>query len=190
MVVAAVAGPDDDFDLLRAWRSGDSRAGNALVQRHFHRVYRFFRSKVDGDVEDLVQRTFLGCTEAIEGFRGESAFRTFLLGIARFQLLRFYRDRVRRGSRAVCDVSVAELVGASTPSHALSNAQEHRILLGALRRLSLDLQTTVELFYWERLPIADIAQILEVPAGTIKSRLARARDLLRKHVAELAQAEQ
>ena len=48
----------------------------------------------------------------------------------------------------------------------------------ALRRLPLDLQITIELFYWQELPIADIAAVLEIPVGTVKSRVSRARHAL------------
>jgi RNA polymerase sigma-70 factor (ECF subfamily) len=55
---------DDDPQLLAAWCAGDKQAGAALVERHFASIYRFFRNKVAGEVDDLVQRTFMSCLEA------------------------------------------------------------------------------------------------------------------------------
>ena len=76
--------------------------------------------------------------------------------------------------------------GAGSPSEHVALREEQRLLLAALRRLPLDLQITLELYYWEHLPVADIAAVLGVPDGTVKSRLARARDGLRRRIAELA----
>ena len=56
--------PDDDIELLRRWRGGDARAGEALFERYFERIYVFFCGRMDDGVEDMVQRTFLGCVEA------------------------------------------------------------------------------------------------------------------------------
>ncbi len=180
-----------DFELLHAWRGGDTRAGNELVERHFRCVYRFFRSKVDMQLDDLVQRTFLACLEAVDGFRRESAFRTFVLGIARYQLLRHYEADARARGRDAAELSVQQLAERSPNAvSAIARGQEHRILLAALRMLPLDLQVTVELYYWERMPLVDIAGVLQIPEGTVKSRLARARDRLRDHVESLARAAQ
>ncbi|MBX7080833.1 MAG: sigma-70 family RNA polymerase sigma factor [Nannocystaceae bacterium] len=175
---------DDDLALLQRWRTGERDAGNELVRRHFRTVYRFFRSKLDGDVEDLVQRTFVTCAKV--EFRGQSRFTTFLLGIARNLLLQHLRDVKRRPQPE--SLSVAELRDPASPSRQILLQQRQQLLMTALQRLSLDLQTTVELYYWEQLTLPEIATVLEVPVGTIKSRLARARDLLRRHLAELTGA--
>jgi RNA polymerase sigma-70 factor (ECF subfamily) len=174
-----------DVELLAAWAEGASEAADALLRRYFDVVFRFFSTKLDRGLEDLVQRTFLACLEARQRFRGDSSFSTFLLGIARHQLLRVYREH-HRESKMIdpAQVSVRDLTG--TPSAVLAGAQEQRILLAGLRAIPLDLQIALELHYWEELPIADIAEILELPPGTVKSRLFRARTLLRERIAELA----
>ena len=64
----------------------------------------------------------------------------------------------------------------------LAKREEDRILLAALRRLPLDLQVTIELYYWEGLSYAELAELLEVHRETIKSRLRRAKDLLRTEI--------
>jgi RNA polymerase sigma-70 factor (ECF subfamily) len=175
----------DDVALLRAWREGDADAGNELFRRHFRSVLRFLRTKVDGDLEDLIQRTFLGCVEARERFREHAKFRTFLLSIARNQVLLHYRERARGHGRRVCELSVRELGGVTSPTGVLARREEERILLQALRRLPLDQQITLELYYWEELPVADIAEVLDVAPGTVKSRLGRAREALRTAIGDL-----
>jgi RNA polymerase sigma factor (sigma-70 family) len=183
---------DSDRALLLAWRSGDEEAGNALVQRHFPVVFRFFRSKLEEGVEDLAQRTFLGCVESADAYRGEAPFRAYVLGIARRQLLVHLRAKYR--NEALFDPatqSVQDFASPSgrSPSAVIAARDEERLLVAALRRLPVDFQIAVELFYWEELPLDEIAQVLEVALGTVKSRLGRARDMLRRHVAELAAQE-
>jgi RNA polymerase sigma-70 factor (ECF subfamily) len=173
---------DSDFDLLRAWRGGDDAAGNRLVRRHFDRVYGFFESKVSQGADELTQRTFLGCVEARQRIREGSSFRAYLFGIARKQLLRRY-DELRRDGRLDAYESGAG-AGASegSPSRVVAKQEEQKVLVRALRRLPLDLQIAIELFYWQELPIADIAAVLEIPPGTVKSRLHRAKEQLRAEI--------
>jgi RNA polymerase sigma-70 factor (ECF subfamily) len=181
---------EDDLELLVAWRQGDAEAGNQLVRRHFRTVHRFFRSKVPDAVDDLIQRTFLGCLEAVDRFEARSSFRNYLLGIARNQLLLFFRERAQTGRIFDPDEhSVHKFGGSQSPSVHLALREEQRLLLEGLRRLPLDLQIALELHYWERMPVADIAAVLQIPTGTVKSRLARARDVLRTRIAELTAAD-
>lgn len=177
-----------DFDLLGAWRGGDAAAGNRLLRRHFKAVHRFFRNKIDGDIDDLIQRTFLGLVEALPRFREHAQFKTFLLAVARNQLLLHFRERARDKARDAEDVSVHDLGVSAAPSGFLALREEQQLLLTALRRLPLALQMTVELFYWEKLGVDDVGLVLDIPAGTVKSRLARARDGLRQILEQLAAA--
>jgi RNA polymerase sigma factor (sigma-70 family) len=179
---------ENDYELLAAWRAGDAAAGNRLLRRHFQSVHRFFRNKLDGDIDDLIQRTFLGLVEALPRFQERAQFKTFLLAVARNQLLLHFREQARDKQRDAEDVSVHDLGVSAAPSGFLALRDEQRLLLTALRRLPLALQTTVELFYWERMGVDEIGLVLEIPAGTVKSRLARARDGLRQTLQELAAA--
>jgi len=167
-----------DAELLQAWRGGDNNAGNELVRRHFMSVYRFFANKVNEDLDDLIQRTFLACVEGRDRVREDSSLRAYILGIARNQLLMHVRRRHRMERPFAPDeMTVAEMTG--SPSRVMAERDEEKLLLAALREIPLDLQTIVELYYWEELSVAQMAEILEIPAGTVKSRLYRARDALR-----------
>jgi RNA polymerase sigma-70 factor (ECF subfamily) len=170
----------DDFALLQAWRNGDMGAGQALVRHHTPTLHRFFASKAPNALEDLIQATFLACVEVQAQFRGSSTFRTYLLGIARNLLLKHYRKQLR-GQRALALERVCADQVSGSVSLSAAVRQEVRLLLGGLRRIPIDQQIAVELFYWEGLGIAEIAEVLDVAEGTIKSRLARARAQL-KHV--------
>lgn len=175
-----------DHELLERWRAGDRAAGDALFERHFKGLFRFFRSKVeDTAAEDLTQATFLACVAGRESFRAESSVRTYLFAIARKQLLMHFRKRTRSDRVLVLDsVSVAEL-GAS-PSEKLGASEEQRLLLSALRRIPVDFQIAIELYYWEGLAVAELAEVLEIPEGTVRSRLSRARERLGTVMAEIA----
>jgi RNA polymerase sigma factor (sigma-70 family) len=166
-----------DLELLGRWRAGDEEAGNALVVRHFQSVYRFFRRKTDEGADDLTQKTFLACVEGRDRVRNEAGFRAFVLGVARNVYLREVRSRGRL-DRRLERVAGEPVRTHTSPSQAAARHEEHRVLLTALRTLPLDMQITIELHYWEQLGVKEIATVLDVPAGTVKWRLFRARQLL------------
>lgn len=178
-----------DHELLAAWREGDRQAGGQLLDRHFSTLRRFFKNKVGDDYEELVQRTMAGCVEGYAQYRGEGHFRSYLLGIAcnvlRTHLRRRYRDdRIDFASSSVADL------GQPGPSTVAQLKREKQILLVALRRLPLDDQIMLELQYWEQLSSGQISEVLDVPAATVRTRIRRARQLLRGHVEELARSPQ
>lgn len=169
----------DDAQLLAQWRAGDRAAGELLVERHFRVVHGFLRDKLDTSaLDDVVQRTFMACVEHHEKFRGEGSMRAWLLGIARNQLLMHYRglDAWARARDRFEALAVDDLV--TSPSRVVAQREEQTLLLRALRRIPLESQLVLELFYWEGLDHAEVAQVLEVAVGTVKSRLHRARERL------------
>jgi len=175
-----------DAELFREWANGDARAGATLFERHFTAIERFFRHKLVGEdpADDLVQQTFLGVLEARSRFRGEASFRTFLFAVARNVLGKYLRTKSRDARRFDPSLhSVADL--GPSPSTALAVAQAAELLLDALRSLPVDSQTVLELFYWENMRSIEIAQVLEVPLGTAKTRLRTARLQLAAHLRTL-----
>jgi len=168
-----------DLELLEAWRGGDARAGGLLFRRYFAQLSRFFRNKADLGVEDLIQNTFLACVAGRDRFRETSSFRSYLFAIARHHLYAHYRQQRRTAD--FTQTSVVDL-GAS-PSGPLSRRQETAALLRALRSIPLEFQIVLELTYWEGMKGPEIAEILGVPANTVRGRLARARARLREALA-------
>ncbi|PRP91751.1 ECF RNA polymerase sigma-E factor [Enhygromyxa salina] len=180
---------NDDLQLLEAWREGDKIAGNALVRRHFSSVFRFFRSKLDDGVEDLTQQALLALLEARVNQRAHSNFRAYLFGIARRQLITHLRGRHRANKVfSPLDTSIHEFGGDSQASltSLVAAHREQRLLIAALRSIPLDFQIVVELYYWEQLKVAEIAEVMDVAPGTVKSRLSRARDMLERRIEGLA----
>lgn len=169
---------EEDVRLLRAWHGGDRNAGQILIRRYHEPITRFFRTKAFQQTDDLVQRTFLSLAESHGRFSGQASFRAFLFGIARNVLFEFYRSQKKHGGAP--DFAVQSLVdlapGVSTQAAARS---EMRVLLQALQRIPADLQGLLELHYWEGLSVEELGAVFEVAPGTIKSRMHRARGLLK-----------
>jgi RNA polymerase sigma-70 factor (ECF subfamily) len=182
--------PENDSALLHAWQDGDQAAGTALVRKHFPLIYRFFRGKLDQDIDGLVERTFLACRESGERYRDAPSMRAYLLGIARNHLLScvhvYTQARVWRAAEAAPS-SAGPLPLRPEPERAperpMERPPERARLLAALRALPVDLQIAVELYYWEDLATDEVASVLDVPPGTVKSHLARARSEIQAHLA-------
>lgn len=174
---------DPDLDLLTRWRAGDNTAGSALVKRHFATLLRFFSNKARGQEEDLIQQTFMACVEAKNGFRGDSSFRAYLFGLARFQLLTHYRKRYRHP--ALEPVTTSLQAPGTSPTGALARREERQLLDLALQSVPTDQQIVLELFYWEGLSAPEIAQVLSIPENTVYSRVRRAKRHVRDALAAM-----
>nr|WP_255216380.1 RNA polymerase sigma factor [Pseudenhygromyxa sp. WMMC2535] len=174
--------------MLLAWREGDKHAGRELFERHYAAVDRFFRNKVGEECGDLTQRTFLGALESVEAdrYRNQNSFRSWLFAIAYRQLCKHYRTRATMDKRFDPAVSSVQDLD-PTPSTMLGRSEEERLLLAGLRQLPMDLQVALELHYWEQLSDAQIAKVLDVPLGTIKSRIRRGRLLLAESIVAAAE---
>ncbi len=176
-----------DHEQVLAWKNGDRAAGSRLIRRHLASLHRFFVNKVDGqaDVEELVQRTFTACAEGIEAFRAEASFRTWMFAIARNVLGLWIRAR----QRVQIDLDAVSIVDLGAgPSSVLAAAREHRLLLQALRRIPLESQTLLELYYWERLSAAKLGEVFDVAEGTIRGRIRAAKLDLRAALDTLARS--
>jgi len=179
--------PELDFDLLDRWRGGDKAAGQALFARHFDSLCGFFATKCH-DADELVQRTLLACVRSQQQFRKEASFRTYLFTLARHELYHQLRRSRRDGERLDFSVtSVAELV--TTPATQLARHAEHRKVVEVLRELPVEQQTLLELYYWEEMQVADLAEVFETTPNAIRIRLHRARRDLRERFEALGDRE-
>lgn len=174
-----------DEVLLDAWRTGDQSAGNDLLKRHFQALYRFFRNKAEDATDDLVQATMLASLRGRDQFRNSSSFRTYLFAIARHELFRYLRTK--RRSPLVMDGETSSIWDIDpTPTQIQAARQEQQLLLSALRRIPVNLQIALELHYWESLTTAELAEVLQIPQGTVKSRLRRGREALDRELRALS----
>lgn len=175
-----------DSDLFEAWQRGDRRAGAQLFERHYDAIARFFHNKVSRDADDLIQRTFLRCVETHGRIRKPASFRYYLFGVARNVLLEFLEEKSRRQRREAPNFLTSSIEDiAPSPSTALARAREEQLILGALRRLPLEHQIVLELYFWEELRARELAEVLEMPEGTVRTRLRRAKQLFEAEIARL-----
>lgn len=167
-----------DEALLERWRAGDGAAGEALFRRYYPSIERFFGSKVTTATADLAQETFVACVEARTRIREGQRFRSYLFAVAYNVLCGHLRRRYKKVITVDIDqVSMRDL--SPSPSTLIGARGRDRLLLEALRTLSLEHQVILELHYWESLGTREIADVLDLPSGTVKSRLIRARRGLR-----------
>jgi RNA polymerase sigma factor (sigma-70 family) len=180
----ATAQDQEDAAHLQAWRAGDVAAGQALFARYYEPVARFFHNKVGDRSQDLIQRTFLACVEGASRFRGDGSFRSYVFAVAYRQLCRHYRDHA--GDRVDLE-SMSSMALDASLSGMIVAREELRLFLAGLREIPLELQVVLELHYWEQCSVLEMAAALEIPEGTVKSRLRRGREQLRAAIERLAE---
>ncbi|MEU4158116.1 sigma-70 family RNA polymerase sigma factor [Actinoplanes sp. NPDC026670] len=164
---------DETTALALAARDGDRAAQAAFVRATQAEVWRFTAALVDpGVADDLTQETFLRAFRALHSFEGRSSVRTWLLGIARRACADHLRSVVRR-RRLDARLAAQAVVESPSPdpAHRLSSND-------LLSRLSEDRRTAFLLTQVLGLSYAEAAEVESVPVGTIRSRVARARDEL------------
>jgi RNA polymerase sigma-70 factor (ECF subfamily) len=186
---------DLDSTLVERCLSGDDAAWEQLVRQHTRRVYGLcyrFTGK-DSEAQDLTQDVFLRVFRALSGFRStEGSFATWLTRLTRNLLIDHYR---RTRNERVTDSIEEQLprveegfVSVSRPDAALAGREASELLQGALSRLSPELRETIILRDLQEMEYREIAQILGIPEGTVKSRLNRGRAelarLLKRHVGQ------
>lgn len=176
-----LVGTMTESELVEAWRDGDAAAGRALFARYFDRLHRFFSSKVSRGVDDLIQDTLLACVEGRSSLQRPEAFKTFLFGVARRRLYRKWRDE-HRGANAI-DFGLTSVTDLGmTPSGEAAQRERHQHVAAAMQRIPMELQIALELFYWEDMSAAEVAKVLDLPEGTVRSRLRRGRSLLEQQL--------
>ena len=183
-----VSEESSDIELLEAWRDGDRRAGNLLLRRHFPCVRTYFVNKLPSEHEDLVQETFARLVHARDRYRGEASFKTFLFRIARYVLAEHLRKRYRRGQQIEPASQAIAYLTDRRPSSVIAERETHRLLLDALRQVSLEDQDLLELYYWQDLTAREVGSLFELVESTIRSRIRAALERLRRAYLELGSA--
>ena len=176
----------DDQRLIAESLQGDTAAFGLLVRRYQERLYHSVYRLVDNaeDAQDVVQDAFLNAYQSLDGFKGDSLFFTWLYRIAvntaislkRKQRITVRMDRGRNGEPALEPLDPS---AESRPSHALEQAEEGQRVHEALSRLSPEHRAVLVMKDMEGQKYETMAEILQVPIGTIRSRLHRARLELR-----------
>lgn len=171
------AAEPSDPELVERARDGDREAFGFLYRRHQAQVYRFARAMTGSSplAEDIVQEVFLALLKDLDRYDvNRAALRTYLFGIAR-NLSRYKL----RGLRRLLPLDDAdESAGFDDPAAALSAGDETRHLRRCVRGLPARYREVIVLCDLHELDYADTAVVLNVPIGTVRSRLHRGRQLL------------
>jgi RNA polymerase sigma-70 factor (ECF subfamily) len=182
----AVEGPRQlDTGTVELARKGDTRAFSQLVRVYQDRVYGLCLALGGSDAEDLAQETFVRVHKAIARFDpgGPARLSTWILTIAR----RLCQDRAK-GARVRSETllqSLPELPEEGlSPEERLAQARTRERLIAAIAELPEEQRSVVALRAWEGLDYDDIAAVEQIPVGTVRSRLSRAREALRKAIEE------
>lgn len=183
---------DPDADLVRRWQGGDERAFEELITRHETRVYRLLYRMMGNreDAEDLTQETFLSLHRHGHRFRAESRFSTFIYRVAANAALNRRRS-LGRGRARMERLKARQAAGDHLPSSprdpedSTLGAELSDHVREALDELSPSLRMPVLLYDIEGLAYGEIARVLGIAEGTVKSRIHRARQALRERLKEL-----
>ena len=169
----------DDAELLRRIGRGDEAAFSALLERHGAYLYGVARALTSNaaDADDLVQETFIGVLNG--RFRGEASVRTWMVRILINRAAMLRRTRARRGGDAKEIAAEQETLESRRPNET-AGVEAKLDLTAMLGALSPEHREVIVLRELEGLRYQEIADALDVPRGTVESRLHRAREELRR----------
>lgn len=186
--------PGADLAIVRRVQNGDSAAFNLLVRKYQHKVANLVARYVydAGEIEDIAQEVFVKAYRAIGGFRGDSAFYTWLYRIAINTAKNHLVAQSRRPPNTDVEAQEAELTEAGynlretgTPESNLLSRELAQRVAAAIRQLPEELRTAITLREFEGLSYEEIATVMECPIGTVRSRIFRAREAIDKEIAPL-----
>ena len=193
-----IKGEATDQQLVVRVQEGDKRAFDLLVLKYQHKVHaivgRFVRDT--DEVADVVQEAFIKAYRALPKFRGESQFYTWLYRIAVNTAKNYLVSRSRRPPGSDVDIDDAEYYSGSeylkdlgTPENQLFRDELESVIVKAIDELPEDIRTAVTLREYEGLSYEEIAEIMECPVGTVRSRIFRARESIDAVVGKLINTE-
>ena len=193
-----IKGEATDQQLVVKVQKGDKRAFDLLVLKYQHKVHAIVgRCVRDTDeVADVVQEAFIKAYRALSKFRGESQFYTWLYRIAVNTAKNYLVSRSRRPPGSDVDIDDAEYYSGSeylkdlgTPENQLFRDELESVIVKSIAELPEDLRTAVTLREYEGLSYEEIAEIMECPVGTVRSRIFRARESIDAVVGKLINTE-
>ena len=176
-----------DRELVERVQKGEKGAFDILVLKYQHKIVRQISRYVRdfSEAQDVAQEVFLKAYRALPGFRGESAFYTWLYRIADNTAKNYLVAQKRRPPGSGADLGDAEqqamdsaLVVIATPEHLLLRDEIEKTVFDTIEQLPEDLRTAITLRELEGLSYEEIAQAMGCPVGTVRSRIFRAREAI------------
>lgn len=194
--MTAPLAPDVDQQLVERVQKGDKRAFDLLVIKYQHKVMAVISRLIrdPAEAQDVAQEAFIKAYRALPGFRGDSAFYTWIYRIAINTAKNYLVARNRRPPASDLDVEDAEFYPGNDAIHEM-NTPERNLLRDELQAtieqafqdLPTDLRTAVSLRELEGLSYEEIAEVMECPVGTVRSRIFRAREAIDKRIKPLVE---
>ena len=184
-----------DEELIARARAGDEPCFEEFVRRHMAAVHRWMvRAVGEEDADDMTQDVFLRAYRGLPRFREQAPPRAWLAAIADNAIKNRYRSRSRFrrifATHPEPDALAGRASAGASPEDEASSGEERESVLGALRKLPLEYRLPVVLRDLEEWSYEEIAVSLELPIGTVKSRIARGRGQLRSILAPLISKEE
>jgi len=176
-----------DQKLVARVQRGDKAAFDLLVRKYQHKVAKLVSRYVRDrrEVEDVTQEALIKAYRAIGGFRGESAFYTWLYRIAVNTAKNYLESMGRRPPGSDVEVEGAELIESgdglrdqATPERQMLTDEIASTVHRVIENLPADLRTAITLRELEGLSYEEIAQVMDCPIGTVRSRIFRAREAI------------
>jgi RNA polymerase sigma-70 factor (ECF subfamily) len=177
---------NSDQQLAARIRSGDGEALAQLVERYHGPLVGYLYRMTGGQAalaDDLCQETFVRVLKGITGYRGGSSVKTWLYSIATNLARDYFRSASTRRDRPLMDVE--RLPDDGDLEHTVIDAQDAVLIVRALAELPEHQRETIVLRFYQDLSLADIAEVLNVPTGTVKSRLSLGLQRLKNSFREL-----
>ena len=183
-----------DNQLVERTQAGDARAFDELVVRFSPRLYGLIYNMTSSheDTNDLLQEVFAKAYRSIRGFQGKSSFYTWMHTIAVNMTINFLKKRNRRKTMSLDDVDNGilndpDFIAATSngdPSHSANLGELQKKLNESMLKLSHEHRAVVTMFDIQGMPHAEIAKILKISEGTVRSRLFYAHKQLQNHLQE------
>ena len=178
-----------DREMIARCKKGDREAFNKLMETYQKQVFNISYGMLSDyeDASDAAQEVFVKVWRSIAGFKGEASFKTWLYRICANVCNDILRKRQRRGMTVSLDddSSAAELLSElPTPEDSLEVNERQRLVRRAIDSLSNEFITVIVLSELQQLSYEEVANVLKIPTGTVKSRLNRARNALRKKLSD------
>lgn len=172
---------------MRRVQQGDKAAFDLLVIKYQHRIVHLVNRYVKdpSEAQDVAQDSFIKAYKALGDFRGDSAFYTWLYRIAINTAKNYLLSRSRRHSDYEVDMQDAEqienapqLKDIETPEHQLMNEQIIAVIKSAIEKLPEEMRIAITLREFEGMSYEEIAEAMDCPIGTVRSRIFRAREAI------------
>jgi RNA polymerase sigma-70 factor (ECF subfamily) len=176
----------DEFDVINRFKDGDTSAFEEIILKYQDKIYNLCRHMLGNahDAEDTAQDVFLKAYQNLNKFKPEASLHTWLYRIAVNTCIDYRRkpffESLFKTSKAGDEFMIDQLDGSPSPERLYESKQIGDAIQFALGRLSGKLRTVIVLKEIEELSYEEIAEVLDVSVGTVKSRISRAREELKE----------